>query len=249
MNFYVHQLHDYAIGNFINCTPVLQTLSAYYGEKIPVLFDTKVVNDMMLNASFIKPITSKPNRICLFNSSLRNMEMPDWQYIHKTICNKLNIPSPKVIPHTYVDKVDTIKTPIDKPFVCIANGCAGAYWKEKKDPGEDIYLHICKKIYESGRSIVFIGSDKEKHKLESMRNKLGYGTIVLNDIRESLGLLHKCDFLVANDTGMYHAASALNTRTFVLWKDTPFIKNKSPSINITYSQKDSWKKDFEMYEY
>ena len=44
--FYVHQRKGWEVGNFINCTPTIQTLSSVTKEPVPVLFDTEHVAEM-----------------------------------------------------------------------------------------------------------------------------------------------------------------------------------------------------------
>ena len=77
-----------------------------------------------------------------------------------------------------------------------------------------------------------------------MKNWVTTPIIILNDIRKSLGALYHSDLIISNDTGMYHAAGALNKKIFVLWKDTNFNKNKSPGKKCIFSQNKAWWEDY-----
>lgn len=247
MNFYVHQHKHYGIGNFINCTPTIQMLSHHFKQKIPVLFDSDVVRDMFLDCEFIDIITHSKGKKQLFHSGLVNWNIPDHIYIQQKISSQLKIKSSKKY-HTYVDTVQLREKCHSKPYVVFARGCAGKYWEKAKEPGDDIYIHIAKKVLDQGLDVIFIGSDLERDKLLRIHNALDQKShMVLNNIRHSLALLNECKYLVANDTGMYHAAGALNVPTFVLWKDTPFEKNKCPGTKTVYSQKNDWEKDYDLY--
>ena len=70
------------------------------------------------------------------------------------------------------------------------------------------------------------------------------GKAILNKIIKCASLLTHADHVISNDTGWYHAAGALNKKTFVMWKDTPFEKNWSPGKDVFYSRKGNWTSDF-----
>ena len=68
--------------------------------------------------------------------------------------------------------------------------------------------------------------------------------VILNDMRKTLGTLNNASFIITNDTGMHHASCALDIKTFVLWKDSWFAKNKGPGSSCTYSFEDEWSLEF-----
>ena len=68
--------------------------------------------------------------------------------------------------------------------------------------------------------------------------------VILNDMRKTLGALNNASFIIANDTGMYHASGALDIKTLVLWKDTFFVKSKCPGLSCTYAFEDKWSLEF-----
>jgi hypothetical protein len=243
-NYYVHQHHLFALGNFVMCTPAIKSLSDFYGKPINVLFDTKVVEQMYEKCEFINIIHDKGNKEMIFESSLVNIEIPDYQFIHNTVLNKLNIPLCEV-PNTYVDSYEK---PSEIPFddYCLiirgANHLQDDKWKSQKDIGDDVYNNIISQI---NLPIVFIGCSKDyKYYISKMCDKVKDPIIILDDIKKSLGAITHAKYIIANDTGVYHASGALDKDLFVMWKNTAFVKNQSPGNSIKYSMKDNWLSDF-----
>jgi ADP-heptose:LPS heptosyltransferase len=55
-----------------------------------------------------------------------------------------------------------------------------------------------------------------------------------------LSLIQNAKLIISNDTGLAHAAGAMNKNILILWKDTPFIKNQNPGLNTKYCYKKDW---------
>jgi ADP-heptose:LPS heptosyltransferase len=47
-------------------------------------------------------------------------------------------------------------------------------------------------------------------------------------------------FVIANDTGLAHAAAAMKKKILILWKDTKFPKNSNISDKTEYLMKEDW---------
>ena len=77
-----------------------------------------------------------------------------------------------------------------------------------------------------------------------MDSWVGDTVTVLNSIEDTLAIINNAKFIITNDTGFYHAAGALQKDSFVLWKDTPLIKNQAPSSTCFFSRKGKWEDDF-----
>ena len=244
-DIYVHQTEHYGIGNFINCTPAIIELSRHYKSKIDVLFDSDNVAKMYENCKYINIVNRDKvsNKHLLFDSSLINKEIEDWKFIHKLVARRLNIHA-NSIPHTYVDKVD-YKPCHEKYCVIIrGGGPLSDEWLDLKDPGDNIYKSMIKTIGQSYK-IVFVGADVDYQRfINKMEAWCDKPIVILNDMRKTLGALNNASFIITNDTGMYHASCALSVRTFVLWKDTWFVKNKGPGSSCTYSFEDRWSLEF-----
>ena len=246
-DIYIHQTKHYGIGNFINCTPAIIELSRCYNRKIDVLFDLDNVAKMYEDCKYIN-IANRDDvsdKYLLFDSGLINLEIEDWKFIYKSVTRRLNIHT-NSIPHTYVDKVDY--KPCREKYCVIIRGAGPLWlkdlWLEHKDPGDNIYKSIIKTIGQTYK-IVFVGTDMDYerfiNKMEVWCNK---PIVILNDMRKTLGALNNASFIIANDTGMYHASCALDIKTFVLWKDTFFDKAKCPGSSYTIAFEDKWSIEF-----
>lgn len=243
IDFYIHQLKGSEIGNFINTTPLIATLFKHYKEKIPVNFDTPLVRDMFLHWDKIEIVSKKQikNRGLkrLFHCGITNSKKPDWMWLHEKFCNQLGV-KVKKIPHTYVDKIPTF---LKGDYAVILRGCHHkSVWKRHKECGDNIYKYIIRRV---GRRVVFVGSDYDLPTINRMRKWKPNHLIYLNDTRKTLSLINGARFIVGNDTGMYHAAGALNKYIFVLWKTTNFRKNRSPGKNCFFSFPGNWQTDFD----
>jgi ADP-heptose:LPS heptosyltransferase len=246
MDKIVHQHRDYGIGNFINCTPAIKLAADHLGEKIPVLFDTKCVKEIFEKCDFIESIDKhnargKPK---LLSSSEVNQKIEDWKYTCNLVSKRLDF-TPQEFPHTYVDEYES---PLNTEYVVVVRGMHTNTWVGLKDPGDGIYKHIITTLNEMGKHIVFIGNKRDhKRDISKMEKWADKHTTYLDNIKTSLGLINGAATIISNDTGMYHAAGALNKKTFVMWKNTNFIKNKSPSDKCTHSMKGNWTKDFDKW--
>jgi ADP-heptose:LPS heptosyltransferase len=242
-DIYIYQNKHYGIGNFINCTPTIIELSKYYDKKIDVLFDLDHVAKMYENCKYINIVNRNDvsDKYLLFDSGLKNKKIEDWKFIYKSVTRRLNIPT-NFIPHTHVDKIDY--KPCHEKYCVIIRGSVSDEWLELKDPGDNIYKTIIKTIGQSYK-IVFVGTNMDYQRcINRMETWCNQPIVILNDMRKTLGVLNNASFVISNDTGMYHASCALNIKTFVLWKDTRFVKNKCPGPSCTYAFKDKWSLEF-----
>jgi len=247
LDFYIHQHEGYGIGNFINCTPTIRRLYEKTGELIPVNYSMKVVEKLFEDCEFTITISDKQakNMKKLFDSSMVNHSMPDYKYIYQNI-----IGDSEPVPHTYVPSYPIPEEYKNRDYIVIVRGCDyRGHWLDKKDPGDDIYKYIIDTIKDE-YDIVLIGADVDNERFyHYMKDWTDNISVELNDVQKSIGLIRGSECVVCNDTGMYHAAGALNHQTFILWKDTPFKKNQSPGKNCFYSRKGNWKRDWDRYIY
>ena len=248
-HYYVLQHQLWGIGNFIMCTPTLETLSDHFNRPVPVYFELPHIAEMFLDCPFIEIINRKQakQRDVLFSSAMVNEEMEDWKYIHQLVTGHLDI-QVDTIPHTYVDMCKK-PSEIEQKYCVIIRGGVNNSWFSDKEPGNEIYKYIIEKVSPE-RNVVFIGgsSDYERFICE-MKGWIPRSIVILDNIRGSLGAMAYADFVVTNDTGMYHAAGALNKDIFVLWKHTNFIKNRSPGENCRFSFIGDWESDFNEWYY
>jgi len=255
----------YAVGNFIECTPAIQAISKVIGKPVRVYFQSPHVQDMYLDCPFIDIMKAPPigyisrersGTEVLFQSSDVNRYMPDHEFLYKTFACQI-YGYEGAMPHSYVDPVEP---PADREFpdgtlVGIVRGARSERWHDAKDPGNYIYRMIIDLMTMCTPTTVFpylIGNEDDyKWWMNDMKTWNPRITgCQSNLIRHALGMLNAMDCVIANDSGLYHAAVALRKPTFVMWKNTDPIKNRAPGGYATHSiGKDNWMRDFgEWYE-
>jgi len=226
-----HQSPDFALGNFIMVTPAIKKLAEDLGKPVDVVFTKDYVKQCFLDCPFINHIDSIKDKNIVIDSNMINLTIPDYQYSFQKIHN---IPWTKEY-HTYVDSPQEYNYS-DQDYLLVLNGLAGGHWKGKKETPQHIHKLI--KTH-SNLPIWFTGNqtdlDVNSPWIEEMVDR-----IELNNIRKSLAIIRDAKLIIANDTGLAHAAGALNKNILILWKDTPFTKNQNPGKNTKYALKDEW---------
>jgi len=223
--FYVHQTAVFALGNFINCTPTLRYLSDKWDAPIPVLFDTEYVRQCFLDCPFIE-IIDAPRGKRLFGSELKATKRSRWmdcEYIFRQVTGRRWTPEW----HTYVDQPLLIAKP---QSVILINGSGSERedYVASKDLGEAPYIAAI----EAKKKCVFVGSKEDFDRNKPWVLKV---PAMCGDIRSALGLIALADAVIANDTGLAHAAGAMNKPLLVLWKNTPFPRCSNPGHNTQYA--------------
>tara|TARA_R110000822_G_scaffold290127_1_gene412179 strand:+ start:48 stop:764 length:717 start_codon:yes stop_codon:yes gene_type:complete len=227
----VYQNPNYALGNFIMITPAIKKLAEVLEKPIDVVFTKDYVKQCFLDCPFINHIDSAEGKNIAIDSSMVNLAMPDYQYSFKKVHN---IPWTKEY-HTYIDPPQEYDYS-DQDYLLVLNGLAGIGWKGKKEIPK--HTHDTIKQY-SKLPIWFTGSqtdlDINSPWMEGIADR-----IELNNIRKALAIVRDAKLIIANDTGLAHAAGALNKNILILWKDTPFIKNQNPGEHTKYALKNEW---------
>jgi len=77
----------------------------------------------------------------------------------------------------------------------------------------------------------FTGSDKDIERAGGLFDGM---TKYVGGIRLALALIREADYIVANDSGLAHAAAAMNKPMTILWKNTSLPKNANPNKNCSY---------------
>jgi len=252
---------SYAIGNFINCTPAIKAISECIDKRVRVWFATPHVRDMFLRCPFIKIMEDKPINYwsrgapgpeVLFQSCDINQSIPDYMYHYLRLAKGV-YGHKGPVPHTYVDspkKVFAIAGHDNHTDIGIVRGAVSEQWHNKKDPGNRVYHAIMDIINAklTNYRFVFIGGNKDKEWwFDEMQQWYPHCTqnYANDDIRWALTILNSCKYIIANDSGLYHAAVALRKPVFVMWKHTNPVKNRAPGKYATHSiGKDNWIKDF-----
>jgi ADP-heptose:LPS heptosyltransferase len=232
---YIKQTDSFRLGNFINCTPTIKALATKLGHKIPVHFETDYVKKCYLYCDFIEHIGPQKHDP-LFTSALvcKKNTMPDYMFIFEQFKTRFGLTD---IPHTYIDSGNECAS-IEKNYVLVMNGTGNQdqSYIDTKDPGV-IMAEIVKELIIDGRRVVFTGSEEDYLRCASWASELPF---YVNDIRHSLRLIYDADIVISNDTGLAHAAAAMNKPLYILWKDTKFPKNSNPGKNTKYVFKNDW---------
>jgi hypothetical protein len=224
--FYVHQIASHALGNFINCTPAIQWLAKKYDARIPVLFDTEYVRQCFLDCPFIE-IIDAPRGKRLFGSELKAPKRSRWmdcEYIFRQVTGRRWTPEW----HTYVDQPHIGIQIADTVALINGSGSEREDYIHSKDPGGHAYAAACLPVHHT----TFVGSWEDAKRNPWIEN---CEARVIGDIREALSAISGAACVIANDTGLAHAAGAMNKPLLVLWKNTPFPRCSNPGHNTQYA--------------
>jgi len=243
-DFYVLQHKSWALGNFINCTPAIQGLSRVIGEPVPLLFTKQYVKLCFLDCPFIRRIDEPEGELKFTSDSItRRTDIEDWRYLWETF----GPPDKENPPWTYVDCVEPIE---ERDYIVFVRGSGleRVNYVLSKDPGPKIYLKAAELCRRKGLAVHFVGSLNDLRRAQDgmLDNDIIAPTHIGN-IRACLAEIAGCQGIIANDSGLYHAAAALKKKGLILWKNTPFLKNQAPNANLLFSQKEDWEVDLETW--
>jgi hypothetical protein len=233
---YVLQHPDFALGNFINITPAIKWRFKTTGERVPVYFATDYVKQCFLDWPLIEILDEQPVAAPRFGSDLVNPinNLPDYQYSFQKITGMEWTPEF----HTYVDTPPLTRQELEAWDGCIAvtNGAGNPDPKyvAGKDPGKDAFLYaikVARATYKKAR-VIATGSVDDLRRNPWMKEHCD--ECYFGDIRRSLKIISAATFVLANDTGLAHAAGAMNQNLMVLMKNTPAIRVKNPGERTEY---------------
>lgn len=134
------------------------------------------------------------------------------------------------IPHTHVE-VDEVEGYKGKKHIAV---CAGyradppGAWKFK-NWGCERFGELVGALQGKypDHKILVLGTGEEGKVLDHVKDKAGVINCVGKyNIRETAYILSRCKFIVCNDTGLGHIASAMDVKSFVIFGATSAVKNK-----------------------
>lgn len=219
-NLWIHQVYNYGLGNFINLTPTIKLMAEHFDKPIPVYFDLDFIRQCFTDCEFMRILDKKPDQQSLFGSWLINArnDCPDYINVLREV--RKAIPLEGDLPHTYVDQAEEIKINSSGYTLFIrGSGSESLPYLESKMPEDDYYRE-----YFGGR-MIFTGSEND---LERSGDLFKDMVCHVGDIRQSLALIRDADRVITNDSGLAHAAGAMNKETIILWKNTSLPKNGNP---------------------
>ncbi len=217
-------------------TPALQRLAEKKKTPIPVFFQTRYLSDIFCDAEFMTILQKKPpgQPFASSHHPQRRKSESDYEAYFRIICREklTNLYVP------YVDCSNTLKLNRNAgvTYVAIFHGCLNTKREIQvvKSIGWKTLSHLVKALRARNIVPVVLGSRMDarfwgKVDLSKCKNYLGK-----LPIRQSISILSQCDYFISNDTGLYHAASALGMKGLVCWHKTSFKKNRSPNTRISH---------------
>lgn len=223
----------YGLGNFINLTPTIQLMAQHFDKPIPVYFELQFIEDCFKDCEFIEILDERPDNHPLFSSALINFKnnCPDWLHAYREVTKA--IPLSGEIPHTYVD---TAKEHPDMSYphytVFIrGSGSEDKYYCEMKMPHDSYYAEYLDKNLSGNYKQIFTGSQGDLDRAGDLFQDM---SCEIGDIRKSLALIRDASYVVANDSGLAHAAAAMQKNMVILWKNTSLPKNANPNRSCSY---------------
>ena len=229
-NLWIYQSRDYGLGNFINLTPTIKLMADHFGERIPVYFDLDFIEQCFLDCPFIEILSERPDNNPLFGSSLVNGRNDCPDYIHVAKEARKSIPLNGDLPHTYVDQANEIAK--DKNIYTVflrGSGSENLIYLSSKMPRDEYYQKYF--LSDQMKRCAFTGSENDVTRAKGLFDGMVHH---IGDIRKSLALIRDANLVVSNDTGLAHAAAAMNKNLVILWKNTRLPKNANPSTNCSY---------------
>ena len=232
MTNWVHQDRLYGLGNFINLTPTIKLMAQHFDKPVPVYFDLEFIRDCFLDCEFIDILDERPNNRELFGSWLVNNvrnNCPDYLHVYKEITKLL--PLSDELPHTYVDQAKEIEAPIYNTLFIRGSGSEELYYVSQKMPADSYYRQYFANNLAGNYTQAFAGSEGDIDRANGLFQDM---TCYTGGIRLALALIREADYVVSNDSGLAHAAAAMNKPMTILWKNTSLPKNANPGKQTNY---------------
>jgi hypothetical protein len=223
MDKYVEQHKHFGLGNFINLTPAIRHLSKESGSPVSVYFQSDYVRECYIDSPYIKIIDS-PSGECIMTSGLicKTNAMPDYMYVQQQVFG---------IDTGCESFIDKPETTIEGKYGIIVNGSGNDSpgYVGLKHIGADIWNEVIKM---SDIPVYLVGSVEDANRNKSVKCEKMVG-----NIRNALGAINGAEWVIANDTGLAHAAGVMDKKLLTLFKHTLFPKNKNTGRKSVYSFK------------
>jgi heptosyltransferase II len=126
-----------------------------------------------------------------------------------------------------------------QPIIGIAAGAA--YGSAKRWPPERFAELAQRCVQERNACVLFFGSAEEAPAIEAIQKAAGEGTVSLagkTTLRELFAILHACHTVIANDSGLMHAAAAVDTPVVGIFGPTSAVETGPTGRAVTIVQKE-----------
>lgn len=229
---WVYQDPNYALGNFVNVTPVIRWIFARTGNPVPVYFGTEYVREMYHDHPYITEIKEAPSTEPIVSSALvcRENTMPDYMFAFEKATGEKWTPRYK----PFAGFTSTFGQRKRMLVLLNGSGSENTRYVESKDPGPEVYRSIVERAKSQGYHIVFAGSGEDYRRNGWLNDVSECVDVEVGDIRKAMDLIYQADRVIGNDTGLVHAAGAIDKHLLVLWKHTPFTRCQNSGVNTTY---------------
>lgn len=110
--------------------------------------------------------------------------------------------------------------PKGKRIIGLHSGCFGGVWEKKKYP---YFKELTKALLDLNYQVFNFGNIDERINFDhqNFQDFAGY-----QDLQESINLMTRCNYFIANDSGLMHIADALNIPLIALFGSTLVTKNR-----------------------
>ena len=225
---WIHQHELYGLGNFINLTPTIKLLAEHLGHPISVYFDLDFIKQCYLDCPFIEILDERPSDPPAFSSGLINVRnnCPDYLHVYREVTKRF--PLDGELPHTYVDSAVEIEAPKYNTLFIRGSGSEQRAYLDSKMPDDRYYKEYFARNLSGIYTEAFTGSEQDVERADGLFEDM---TCYVGGIRLALALIREADYIVANDSGLAHAAAAMQKPMTILWKNTSLPKNGNPNSN------------------
>jgi ADP-heptose:LPS heptosyltransferase len=261
------------LGNLIQKTPAMKALREIYpNAKIDLLVNEKqlgilegwdVIDNVMtdtndsydLVVNFTPPYWGKQHtgRLKTVDCNRERLKSEaEWKVNLDYVLSLNREVKPKDItpyfPHTEFQREKG-----EEIWIGLAHGC-GTDWLERKDYGAERFAECVKMLIKNPKVRVFVfGHGERDRKIRDYIPQIDRVEDCIDwyDIKETSGIIKKCDCVFGNDTGLIHIASALNVPSVVFFgassikKNRPFRGCKIISKRLKCSETCQWEKGCE----
>lgn len=226
---WIHQHKDRGLGDFVIMTPALKAASEFFGQPMPVYFDSPDFSLLYQKCDFIRRLETKPSWKAWCSTKL------PLKYPHEPANNYEGYPFTLLsLPLDYAPYIDQCQSKTyqrdNRPHVAIINGNGSPKerFRYNKDLGPSTRQYVISRVLEMGGVPVILGNQSDHENYWQFNDLSGAKNFIGQSLYESVAILQQCDLFISNDTMLYHAASASGIGGMVIWRDTDMRMFRNP---------------------
>lgn len=234
---WILQDRSFALGNFVNITPIIKHLFLETAKPVPVHFETQYVRDAYEGCHMIEIMEQLPEGEPYASSSMicRLNVIEDYKHAFQLVTGHDWNPMFKPFVHV-----------VKRAVIICGSGSERTDYLNSKDPGVEPYGHAIRELHARGYHTVFVGSwnDAVRHDGRIMDK---CRQAITDDMPAAIEAIRTADLIIANDTGLAHVAGTFNKLMLLLWKHTPRIRVRNSGTKSTYSDMSMWQQDIDAF--